>query len=58
MINMLFFNKRKQLEELYQKFLKENPEVKDCSFSVITFLVGEGLINEEKALERIDKERD
>lgn len=55
MISMLFFNSRRQLDELYQKFLEENPEVKDCSFSVISFLVGEGLINEEKALEIINK---
>lgn len=32
---MLFFSDRKRLEELYQKFLKENPEVKDCPFSVL-----------------------
>lgn len=49
---MLFFSKRKKLEDMYYAWIKENG-VKDCPFSVISYLVGEGLINEDKALQFI-----
>ncbi len=49
-VNMpLFFSHRKKLAELYDKWRKAN-NVLDCPFSVITFLVIEGLIDGEKAL--------
>lgn len=43
---MLFFNKRKELENRYYEWIKENG-VKDCPFSVITFMVAYNLIDEE-----------
>jgi len=49
---MLFFTKRKKLENLYYEWIKENG-VKDCPFSVISYLVGEGLIDEDKAMKFI-----
>lgn len=47
---MLFFSKRKELERRYYEWIKENG-VKDCPFSVISFMVLYGLTNDEKILE-------
>lgn len=47
---MLFFNKRKELEKRYYEWIKENG-VKDCPFSVISYMVSYGLTNDEKILE-------
>lgn len=43
---MIFFNRRRMLEEQYYKWIKEN-NLKDCPFNVITFMVAYDLIDEE-----------
>ena len=43
---MVLFGDRKKIEEAYKEWLKENPQVADCSFNVISFMVGEGLIKD------------
>ena len=53
---MLFFNKRKELEKRYYEWIKENG-VKDCPFSVISFLVLYGLTNDEKILEFLKEDK-
>lgn len=52
---MFLFAKRKKLEESYRKWLSENPQVKDCAFSFISFLELNNLIDVKKALEFIEK---
>lgn len=52
---MLLFTRRKKLEEAYRKWLSENPQVKDCAFSCISFLELNNLINIDRALEFIEK---
>lgn len=42
----IFFNDRKKIANAYEEWLKENPEIKDCPFNVITFMVGEGLVKD------------
>ena len=44
---MIWFNQRKELEEKYYKWIKEN-NAKDCVFNVITFLVAKDLLDVEK----------
>ena len=36
----MFFSERQKLEKQYYKWLEENPNVKPCPFSVISFLDG------------------
>lgn len=43
---MVLFGDRKKIEEAYQEWLKENPEVKDCPFNVVSFMVGEDLVKD------------
>ena len=43
---MIFFNRRRMLEEQYYKWIKEN-NLKDCPFTVITFMDCYGLVDEE-----------
>ena len=45
---MLLFNVRNKLAERYENWLKEYPEIKNCPLSVISFLVSEKLLDEEK----------
>lgn len=47
---MLFFSKRQQLAEMYEKWAKEN-NVKDCAMSVISFLYANGLLDDEKSMQ-------
>lgn len=47
---MIFFSKRRELESRYYEWIKEN-NVKDCPFSVITYMSIHGLTNDEKILE-------
>lgn len=53
---MLFFSKRKELENRYYDWVKEN-KVADCPFNVITFMSAHGLIDEEKALEFLKEKK-
>ena len=41
---MVLFRDRKKIEEAYKEWLKENPQVTDSPFNVISFMVGEGLV--------------
>lgn len=43
---MNFFGTRLRVAKLYEEFLKENPTVKDCPLTVITFLEIEGFLIE------------
>lgn len=49
-LDMLWFNKRKELEQKYNEWIKEN-NAKDTAFNVITFLEGLNLLNREKVRE-------
>lgn len=44
---MLFFNKRRELERQYYDWIRDG-NIKDCPFSVITFMDAYELIDEEK----------
>lgn len=48
---MIFFDDRKKLDEKYKEWLEIEKDAKDCSFNVITFLITNDLINEEKVKE-------
>jgi len=52
-MNVLWFSHRKKLEILYQKWLADNPTVKDCPFNVISFLEGKGLLKYGRAMRAI-----
>lgn len=43
---MIFFGDRKKIENAYQEWLKENPGVADCPFTVISFMVLKGLVKD------------
>jgi hypothetical protein len=43
---MVLFGDRKKIEDAYKEWLKENPEVADSAFNVISFMVGEGLVKD------------
>ena len=51
---MLYYSDRKKLEEEYYEYLKDHPQVSDCSFNVITFLCSKGYLN-ESIIKPIDK---
>lgn len=54
---LLIFSKRGDLAEAFKKWASENG-VKDCPFSVVTFLYSCGLINIGKALEFIEEQKE
>lgn len=43
---MIFFGDRKKIENAYQEWLKRNPEIADCPFNVISFMVISGLVKD------------
>ena len=43
---MVLFGDRKKIEESYKEWLKENSQVADCPFNVISFMVEEGLVKD------------
>lgn len=51
---MLLFNKRKRLADMYEEWLKENPIVKDCPLSVISYIAD--LFDEDKVIDFIEKQ--
>lgn len=55
---MNLFNKRAALARLYQDWLKNNPEVKDCPLNVISYLEGMGALTEitDELLEKAKEE--
>jgi hypothetical protein len=55
---MIFFSDRKKIADAYEKWLKENPEVKDCPFNVISFMAMEGLVKDRTETDFYEKEGD
>ena len=53
---MILFGDRKKIEEAYKEWLKENPQVEDCPFNVISFMVGEGLVKNRTETDFYEKE--
>ena len=43
---MVLFSDRKKIEEAYREWLKQNPQVSDCPFNVISFMASEGLVKD------------
>ena len=43
---MILFSDRKKIEDEYKEWLKENPEVTDSPFNVISFMVIKGLVKD------------
>ena len=43
---MVLFSDRKKIEEAYEEWLKENPEVANSPFNVISFMVIEDLVKD------------
>jgi hypothetical protein len=41
---MVFFGDRKKIVDAYEKWLEENPTIKDCPMSLVAFMVGEDLV--------------
>lgn len=54
---MNWFSDRKKLTTEYEKWLSQEPELKDCAFNVISFLEGKGLLKniKEISIELTDK---
>jgi hypothetical protein len=44
----MLFSERFKLSKDYEEWLKENPIIKDCALSVISFLSYKKLLKEEK----------
>lgn len=53
---MLWFKQRKELDNKYKEWQKEN-KVADTSFNVITYLVMQNLLDEDKVKYLIEEER-
>lgn len=41
---MVFFGDRKKIVYAYEEWLKENPIIKDCPMSLVSFMVGKNLV--------------
>lgn len=52
---MVLFGDRKKIEEAYKGWLKENPQVADCPFNVISFMAGEGLVKDRTETDFYEK---
>lgn len=48
---VVLFRDRKKIEEAYKEWLKENSQVADCPFNVISFMVGEGLVKDRTEID-------
>jgi hypothetical protein len=55
---MVFFGDRKKIEEAYKEWLKENPEVADSPFNVISFMVIKGLVKDRTETDFYDEVKD
>jgi len=54
---LLFFSDRLKLERMFYKWARsQTPRVKECPNSLIAFLEGNGLLNEEKVRHFIEEE--
>lgn len=54
---MLFFNHRRRLAMQFESWCKENG-ILYCAQSMVAFLQGEGLLDEEKVMEYLKKVED
>ena len=56
---MLFFTDRLKLEKMFYRWARgHEPMIKECPMSVVSFLEGNGLLNEDKVKEFIKEESD
>lgn len=54
----MWFGQKMDLQARYLEWLNNNPEVKDCPFTVITFLAINKLLDEEAVLKYLYGEED
>jgi hypothetical protein len=54
---MLVFNKRKQLENKYLEWINEN-HIEDCAFNMVSFFAVIGVLDEQKAIEYLQREEE
>ena len=47
---MNLFSDRRRIEQEYLEWIKQNPEVKDCPFTVISFLEGAGYLCDRRSV--------
>ena len=53
---MIFYGDRKKIVDAYEEWLKENPTIKDCSMSLVAFMVGEDLVKSRTETDFYGKE--
>lgn len=51
------FSDRRKIEQEYLEWIKQNPEVKDCPFTVISFLEGAGYLRDRRAVGKPESNR-
>lgn len=54
---MNLFSDRRRIEQEYLEWIKQNPEVKDCPFTVISFLEGAGYLRDSRAVGKPESNR-
>lgn len=54
---MLYFNRRKQLEDKYLEWLEEN-HIADSAFNMVSFFEIIGIIDEHKAIKYLQQEEE
>lgn len=54
---MNLFSDRRKMEQEYLEWIKQNPEVKDCPFTVISFLEGAGYLRDRRAVGKPESNR-
>lgn len=53
---MIFFSDRKKIVGAYEGWLKENPDIKDCSMNLIAFMEIKGLLKGRNETDFYNKE--
>lgn len=54
---MNLFSDRRRIEQEYLDWIKQNPEIKDCPFTVISFLEGAGYLLDRRAVGKPESNR-
>lgn len=54
---MNLFSDRRKIEQEYLEWIKQNPEIKDCPFTVISFLEGAGYLRDRRAVGKPESNR-
>ena len=54
---MNLFSDRRKIEQEYLDWIKQNPEIKDCPFTVISFLEGAGYLRDRRAVGKPESNR-